>query len=95
MVDPVKDFDEFREDQEFKSIAREQRSIQKNEPSVVTQVRSEVRDYVCGYCGARGRAEVFYRADLSGDREAVVEIECRAFVNGQKCEHVETRFYGR
>jgi hypothetical protein len=63
------------------------------EPSVVSRVREGIRkDFVCKFCGAPGRGDVFYRKDLSSNGEIVIEIECRAFKDGEKCGNVETRY---
>ncbi len=66
------------------------------EPAIVKQVRDEVKaDYKCPFCDASRRADVFYRPDLSEEREIVVEIECRAFVKGEVCGNIETRYYNK
>lgn len=85
---------EFKADQDWKSLLRSQDKKQAAEPPVVVKVREDVKtSFVCKFCGAAKRADVIYRADLSEGTEVVVEIECRAFVNGEKCGNVETRYY--
>ena len=81
---------------------REDRPPASPEPSIVSQVRSEVRSsYVCPYCKASKRADVVWRWDLSDKREVVIEIECTANTRNEKtgllekCENIETRYYGR
>lgn len=64
------------------------------EPPIIAKIREGLRDdFVCGFCDAAGRADVFYRPDLSEKGEIVVEVECRAFKDGKKCGNVETRYY--
>lgn len=94
MIDTNSIYGEFKEEDAFKKTIRAQEKLQRNEPDVVQSVREGIKNgFVCNYCGAKNRADVFYRADLSEDREVVVEIVCRAFVDGVKCGNVETRYY--
>lgn len=63
------------------------------DPAVVEEVRKEVKQsYVCEYCGASKRANVYWeRLDHS---EIKVEIECTAFLKGgvEMCAHTEIRY---
>lgn len=84
MTDPREAYRNFKEDQV--------RMVR--EPKKIEEIRQDVKkDYVCKFCGASRRAQVIYRPDLSNARELVVEIECRAFVKGEMCGDVETRYY--
>jgi hypothetical protein len=67
-----------------------------SDPPIVDEIREDVKqNFECAFCKGTRRANVYYEHEKSEKAEDshVIEIECRAFYEGDMCGHTDIRYY--